>query len=69
MHLGATAAKVKTSRQLTAAIGCPLKQTKPKQKFKRSPNPDSVMESKPHIYCVLLMWQYIYRRERERNQD
>ena len=32
-------------------------------------NPDSTMESKPPIYCVLLMWQYIYERERERNQD
>ena len=36
---------------------------------KGSPNPDSTMESKPLIYCVLLMWQYIYERERERNQD
>ena len=38
-------------------------------KFKGSPNPDSTIESKPPIYCVLLMWHYIYRRERERNQD
>ena len=28
-----------------------------------------LVESKPPIYCVLLMWQYIYERERERNQD
>ena len=34
-----------------------------------SPNPDSTMESKPSIYCVLLMLQYIYGREGERNQD
>ena len=34
-----------------------------------SPNPDSTMESKPSIYYVLLMWQYIYGRDRERNQD
>ena len=26
-----------------------------------------LVESKPPIYCVLLMWQYIYGRER--NQD
>ena len=36
---------------------------------KGSPDPDSTMESKPSIYCVLLMCQYIYGRERERNQD
>ena len=36
---------------------------------KGSPNSDSTMESKPPIYCILLMWQYIYGRERERNQD
>ena len=34
-----------------------------------STNPDSIIESKPPIYYVLLMWQYIYGRERERNQD
>ena len=36
---------------------------------KGSPNPDSTMESKPPIYRVLLMLQYIYGRERETNQD
>ena len=36
---------------------------------KDSPNPDSTMESKTPIYYVLLMWYYIYGRERERNQD
>ena len=39
------------------------------KRAKGSPNPDSTMESKPPIYCVLLIWQYIYERERERNQD
>ena len=38
-------------------------------RHKGSPNLDSTMESKPPIYCVLLMWQYIYGRERKRNQD
>jgi len=34
-----------------------------------TPNADSIIESKSSIYCVLLIWQYIYGRERERNQD
>ena len=36
--------------------------------YKGSPNPDSTIESKPPIYCVLLMWQYIYGREREKSR-
>ena len=33
------------------------------------PNSDSTIKSNLPIYCVLLIWQYIYGWERERNQD
>ena len=35
---------------------------------KDSPNTDCTMESKPTIYYVLLMWQYIYGREGEKSR-
>ena len=36
---------------------------------KGTPSANSIIESNLPIYYILLMWQYIYGRERERNQD